>query len=299
VFWFRYLFCAATFVCFLGTSARAQSSQTGSFTEVPLAQLTDRHLAPLGQAALGIRASEWKHAESTNFVYHYFHSYVAAPVSVEAEFYYRVIAAELTKDTAAWERKSHIFIFETVEEWAEFQKRAALDPWTGGVHAGGELFIRRDPQFKFKDNTLGHEVAHLVVDRFFGSKVPLWLNEGFAEHISKRCYAAFQRARGYAARPVTPALSAAQWIPFAELTGALAYPADPLRVAPFYHQSERLTRFLSGIDKAGFGIFFEAISRGARVETALVKGYGTRFSNLESLEREFRAGAFSDGTTAP
>ena len=135
----------------------------------------------IGQAALAIRASEWRHAETTNFIYHYFQSFVAAPVSVEAEFYYRLIAQELGKDTTQWERKSHIFVFESAEDWAQFQRNGALDPWTGGVHSRGELFIRRDPQFRFKGNTLGHEVAHLVVDRFFGANVPLWLNEGYAE----------------------------------------------------------------------------------------------------------------------
>ena len=167
----------------------------GALPEVPFAQLSDRQLRTLGQAALNIRPTEWKHAETPNFIYHFFHGYVVAPVSVEAEFYYRVIAQELGKDTTQWERKSHIFVFETMEDWAQFQRSGGLDPWTGGVHSGGELFIRRDPQFRFKGNTLGHEVAHLVVDRFYGSNVPLWLNEGYAEYVSRRCYAAFQRAR--------------------------------------------------------------------------------------------------------
>ena len=37
---------------------------------------------------------------------------------------------------------------------------------------------------KWKGNTLGHEVTHLVVDRFFGAGVPLWLNEGYAEYAA-------------------------------------------------------------------------------------------------------------------
>src|SRR5260221_229993 len=176
-------------------SSFADDAPPGALAEVAFNQLSSRNLLRLGQAALAIRTSEWKHAESANFIYHFFHGYVAAPVSVEVEFYYGVIARELDKDTTQWERKSHIFIFETPEDWAQFVRNGALDPWTGGAHAGGELFIRRDPQFKFKGNTLGHEVAHLVVDRFFGSNVPLWLNQGFAEYVSRRCYGSVQRAR--------------------------------------------------------------------------------------------------------
>jgi hypothetical protein len=292
---------ATFFVFFISVhSCGIAAEAAGALPEIAFAQLTDRALAPLGQAALGIRAQDWKHAETANFVYHYFQSFVAAPVSVEAEFYYRLIARELGKETAQWERKSHIFVFETAADWAEFQKRGALDPWTGGIHSRGELFIRRDPAFKFKDNTLGHEVAHLVVDRFFGANVPLWLNEGYAEYVSMRCYAAFQRARNYRARPLSLAVEAAHFIPLAELTSAMAYPQDPLRVGAFYAESERLVRFLSAANKVGFGALFEALAKGARFETALAKGYGGRFPSLDALEREFKGYAIHEsGTSLP
>ncbi len=278
----------------------ATAETPGALAEKPFAQLSDRALASLGQAALRIRASEWKHAETPNFIYHYFQSFVAAPVSVEAEFYYRLIAQELAKDTTKWERKSHIFVFETTEDWAQFQRNGALDPWTGGVHSKGELFIRRDPQFRFKGNTLGHEVAHLVVDRFFGSNVPLWLNEGYAEYVSMRCYAAFQRARNYRARPVSAAVEGARFIRLAELTSAVSYPAEVEQVLAFYSESERLTRFLSAASKPGFAIFFEALSQGARFDTALGKGFGTRFPSLDALEREFKTYATNEsGVSEP
>ena len=251
--------------------------------------LSDRALTPLGKAALSIRSSEWKHAESANFVYHFFQGFIAAPVSVEAEFYYRVIAQELEKDTTQWERKCHIFVFEEAADWAEFQKLGALDPWTGGIHAAGSLFLRRDPQSKFKGSTLGHEVTHLVIERFFGAGVPLWLNEGYAEYAAARCYAAFHRARGYTARPTARAVPEGMYVPVGPLTALLTYPADVAQVGVFYSESERLVRFLSAADKRGFETFFEALAKGARFETALAKGFGPRFMNLETLDREFRS----------
>ena len=279
-------------------SAHAQviggSVALGALPEVPLRQLSDRNFLPLGRAALSIRPNDWKHAETANFIYHFFHSYVAAPVSVEAEFYYRVIARDLGKDTTQWERKSHIFVFETAEEWAQFQRNGALDPWTGGVHSRGELFIRRDPQFRFKGNTLGHEVAHLVVDRFFGANVPLWLNEGYAENVSMSCYASFQRARNFRARPVSKAVNGERFIRLADLSCAVSYPAEVEDVHAFYSESERLTRFLSAANKTAFATFFEALSKGARFETALGKSFGTRFPSLDALEREFKTYATNE-----
>ncbi len=278
----------AILLCARFSASAAEEPANGALPELTLAQLSDRALTPLGQAALGIRAGDWKHAETANFVYHFFQSFIAAPVSVEAEFYYRVIAMELGKDTTQWERKCHIYIFERAEDWAEFQKRGSLDPWTGGIHAAGSLFLQRDPQVKWKGSTLGHEVAHLVVERFFGTGVPLWLNEGYAEYSASRCYAAFNRARGYAARPVSRGVPAGMFLPVAQLTALLAYPQDPVQVGVFYSESERLVRFLSAADKRGFGAFFEAMSKGNRFDTALSKGFGSRFINLDALEREFK-----------
>lgn len=277
-------------ILLLPTLAQAQvATDQGSFRETGFYALSDRNLTPLGQAALSIRPADWKHAESTNFIYHYFQSFIAAPVAVEAEFYYRVIAKDLGKDTAQWERKSHIFIFESDEDWSAFQQRGALDPWTGGAHAQGSLFIQRDPKLKFKGSTLGHEVTHLVIERFFGAGVPLWLNEGYAEYASNICYAAFHRARGYASRPTSRPVPAALFMPVAQLTGLMSYPLDPTQVTVFYHESERLVRFLSGVDKRGFNAFLEAMSKGNRMETALNKGFAGRFINLDALERDFRS----------
>jgi hypothetical protein len=268
--------------------ALAQAPVDSTLREVPLQALSDRNLIPLGQAALSIRPTEWKHAETTNFIIHYFHSFIAAPVAVEAEFYYRVIAKDLEKDTTQWESKSHVFVLESDEDWAAFQRKGAFDPWTGGIHSGGSLFIQRNPELKFKGSTLGHEVTHLVIDRFFGSGVPLWLNEGYAEYASGICYAAFNRARGYSARPTSRPVPASLYVPLKDLTTLLTYPQDSAQVPVFYNQSERLVRFLTRTDKRGFSAFMEAMGKGNRIETALNKGFAARFINLEALEREFK-----------
>ena len=279
---------AAAFLFALTPARAAETESPGALPELAFSALSDRSITPFAQAALDIRAADWRHAETANFVYHFFHGFIAAPVSVEAEAYYRMIAKDLDRETGQWERKCHIFIFEETADWTEFQKRGVLDPWTGGLHRGGELFIQRNPAVKWKGSTLGHEVAHLVVHRFFGPGVPLWLNEGYAEYAASRFYAAFHRARGFLARPRAAAVDPASFLPLATLTSALAYPADPREVATFYDESERLVRFLSAENRAGFTAFFEAMSKGNRFESALSKGFGARFGSLDSLERDFK-----------
>ncbi len=274
--------------------APAYAENVGGLQEIEWTRLSDRNVSPLGQAALQVRTAEWKHGETEHFVYHFFQSFVATPVSVEAEFFYKIVAQELLRDTRQWERKCHIFIFENAADWAEFQKRGKLDPWTGGLHAAGELFIHRDASRKWKGQTLGHEVAHLVIYRFFGAGIPLWLNEGYAEYAASRGYAAFFRARGFASRPKSGAVSPELYLPVAQLTSMLTYPADPVQVGVFYNESERLVRFLSAANKTGFSSFLEAMAQGNRVDSALSKGFGSRFASLEALDREFKEYATKD-----
>lgn len=285
-------------VCLFAATPLHAQGNLGALTEISFAQLSDRTRTRLGEAALSINSAAWKHAETANFIYHFFHSFIATPVSVEAEFYYRIIAKELEKDTSQWERKSHIYIFENPADWTVFQNESALDPWTGGIHAGGELFIHRNPEYKWKGSTLGHEVAHLVVHRFHGAGLPLWLNEGYAEYAASRGYASFLRARNYSAKPRVQAVAPDDYLPLAQLTNLTTYPTEEKRVAAFYTESERLVRFLARANAKGFLAFFDGMGKGNRLETALNHAFKGRFASLDVLEREFKPYALKDhGTT--
>src|SRR5690349_18857552 len=172
-----------------------------SLPEVEFSQLSQRDPNPLGEKALSINPTQWKHGETEHFIYHFVHSYVATPISVEAEFHYRVVAKELERDQPTTDTKSHVYIFERPEDWQHFQGLGELEKWTGGIHSAGSLFILRDPHYKFSGNTLGHEIVHLILHRFYPDGIPLWLNEGMAQYISKSAHASYQRARGYLAKP--------------------------------------------------------------------------------------------------
>src|SRR6478736_9939962 len=116
----------------LSTLAAAMA-QTGlnSLPEVEFSQLSQRDPNPLGEKALSINPTQWKHGETEHFIYHFVHSYVATPVSVEAEFHYRVVVKELERDTPPGDTKSHVYIFENPEDWQQFQAFGNLEKWTG------------------------------------------------------------------------------------------------------------------------------------------------------------------------
>jgi hypothetical protein len=264
--------------------------------EVEFSQLSQRDPNPLGEKALAIHPDQWKHAETENFIYHFIHSYVATPVSVEAEFHYRVIAKELERDQPPGDTKSHIYIFERPEEWQQFQAFGKLEPWTGGIHSQGSLFIVRNPAFKFANNSLGHEIVHLVLHRFYTGGIPCWLDEGLAQYISKAAHASYQRARGYIAKPHSEAIAEEGLIPLSALLAITHPPSD--NVYTFYDESERLVRFLASTDKPGFLALLDAVARHQPFETVLPRLYGGKFANVPALEEKFREYASKDFGTS-
>lgn len=275
------------------TPALAQSSGPGlnALPEVEFSRLTQRDPNPLGQKALAIHPEQWKHGETEHFIYHFVDSFVATAVSVEAEFHYRVVAKELRREQPVGDVKSHIYIFQKPADWQQFQSAGKLEQWTGGIQSQGSLFIVRDPSFKFSDNSLGHEIAHLIIHRYYPDGIPTWLNEGFAQFVSKGAQASFLRARNYNAKPLSQPIAAVNFIPLATLT-TMSYPPST-QVETFYDESERLVRFLATADKTAFLSFLDAVGRHQPFDSALSQAYGMKFSTVEALEEKFRVYASS------
>ncbi|MEI6561236.1 MAG: hypothetical protein WCO68_04025 [Verrucomicrobiota bacterium] len=270
---------------------RAPLETPDTLATVPFERLTDKALTVDGRRALAIRPGEWKHAETEHFVLHFFRTFIAAPVSVEAEFYYRYILADLgasqqTRTYAGGGGKTHIYLFESREDWVEFRKAAFLESWTGAVHIDGALFVPRYPEFKWKGNALGHEISHLMVKLFVGTRLPLWLSEGYAEDVSSRGNSAFYRARGYLARPME--LMAPGYMPLARLTSLTAYPPEA-EIKTFYRESRSLAAFMSSEgNKARFLKMFTAMAQGAPFSLAWKEVYGSRWLSLDAMELEFK-----------
>ena len=286
------------FILFVSLLTRTAPAQTGlnSLPEVEFSQLSQRDPNPLGEKALSINPTQWKHGETEHFIYHFAHTYVATPISVEAEFHYRVVAKELERDQPLTDIKSNVYIFERPEDWQQFQGLGELERWTGGIHSQGSLFILRNPEQKFSGNVLGHEIVHLVLHRFYSDGIPCWLNEGIAQYISKSAHASYQRARGYLSKPHSEAVAAGDIIALATLARLTRPPSD--RVETFYDESERLVRFLVTTDKPSFLALLDALGRHQPFETALPRTYPTRFGSIAALEEKFREYAAKDfGTT--
>jgi hypothetical protein len=263
--------------------------------EVEFSQLTQSDTNPLSAKALAIHPGDWKHGETEHFIYHYQKSYVATAVSVEAEFHFRVIVKELAKTEVPWPEKAHIYIFEQPSDWAAFQFSGALEQWTGAIQSRASLFIVRNPAYKFSDNSLGHEITHLVVYRFYGNGLPLWLNEGLAQFASKTAHASFRRARGYAEKPTSQPVTTEKLFPLSQLA-VMPYPPSE-QVVSFYDESEKLVRFLVAADRTSFLNLIEVLAKGASFEQAISQCFGAQFPDLKSLESSFRTYAAKESVS--
>src|SRR5206468_13094134 len=92
-------FTAAACISHPSSGQEAASPGAGSLPQVNFSALSQPDRNPVGAQALAIRSPEWKHGETEHFIYHFIHIYVATPISVEAEFHFRVIAQELGLET--------------------------------------------------------------------------------------------------------------------------------------------------------------------------------------------------------
>src|SRR5438445_12856622 len=162
-------------------------------------------------------------------------------------------------------------MFARPEDWRQFQCLRELQKWTAGIQSQGSLFILRNPEQKFSGNVLGHEIVHLVLHRFYADGIPCWLNEGFAQFISKDAHASYERARGYISKPHSDAIAPQDLIPLSVLTAATRPFSD--RVHIFYDESERLVRFLAATDKPAFLALLDALARHQPFESALPRSY--------------------------
>lgn len=122
-----------------------------------------------------------------------------------------------------------------------------------------------------------HEYMHLIV-RHSGLRIPLWLNEGWAE-----VYSSLRTVKdGVAVGDLLPdrmkALEATPWLDFQTLTavdGKSPIYNEGDRTGLFYAQSWALTHmlFLAPDYKANFGRFVMALHRGATTEDAFRQAY--------------------------
>jgi hypothetical protein len=254
-------------------------------------QLSERSVSRQGEAALQLTTVKWEHSESDHFIFHTEAGFLALQLASTAEWAYAAIKKDLGITQDSFERKCHLYVFLNQPVWRDFVNTGKLEPWTGGWCTGRELFFWSRPNYKFQGTTLPHERTHLVLHRFVGGDIPLWLNEGLAEFEGIRLYRSYLKARGASLANVADHLSRDQSIPLSDLTSAVDYPKSREAVAAFYTESQRLVAFLY-FQYGGTGPllkFLKLQSQGARFDSAWRDVYAVKYGDLPAFEQKFIA----------
>lgn len=120
---------------------------------------------------------KWQHAETKYSVIHYQSLGFARKVGRVADFQYPYIATDLRGLKDRSEKKSHIIVFNDQEDWQDFLRMAGAAPlWAGAFVRGDAMFMFDLDNEEANANILAHEMSHLVLNRFFSKRVPLWRN---------------------------------------------------------------------------------------------------------------------------
>lgn len=126
-----------------------------------------------------------------------------------------------------------------------------------------------------------HELAHVALyDALGGQRVPRWLNEGFAVHLSGE--SSLQRVQ-----VLWSAVLAGNVLPFAQLDSGFANGASQVNLA--YAEAADVVRYLLRTrDVNRFNLMLNRLREGAAFDQALQQSYGV---DLVGLEYEWREDA--------
>lgn len=243
------------------------------------------NLMDQGRKALTAKDFKWRHAQTQHFVMHYENAIFAQKVARMAEFFYDYISDDLKVTNDLREGRSHIFIFNTRKDWETFQQKYSENPskWVASWVRGTEMFLQQTGGGSDAADTLGHEMTHLIINRFFDGNPPLSVNEGLAEWYEEFAYSAFKgvkKSRKQEFKRLDKPM------PLPEVLGAQKYPPTDEAVRRFYETSKYFVGFLMIRQPAEkFGPFFADLTREMPVYEALAKHYG--LADQADVEKEF------------
>jgi hypothetical protein len=267
------------------TPAAPPTAPAAEMQEITVDQVDQTLLTSRGQAVLASSAFTWRHAQTEHFVVHFENGIYASKVARMAEFFHTYVSADLQGAADRLSGRSHVFIFRNEKDWRRFQTdhgQPGLE-WSFSMVEGPVMYLQQAGNASDSAEVLGHEMTHLVVNRFIEGRLPLWLNEGLAEWYGEFAYAAFKgvkKSKGAQFKRMSVS------IPLADLLHAGSYPADPKAVPAFYAVSKHLVGFLQlKQPPEKFVPFVRAMAGGATVESGLTEVYA--FADLQDFAKQF------------
>ena len=185
--------------------------------------------------------------------------------------------------------KSHVFIFDDKDLWRSFSQNTMEKlPGAEAFTNGRELFIYRMPFWLEPQRVLAHEITHLVMFRFVKGRIPLFLNEAFAEFMATKAIAMKADGNDFNVRTFK-LIPETEFIPLDELSDFKNYPSEKIEI--FYRQCEFLARFLIlNYKPEKFYSLLKLTANGTPFMDAIEELYGI---DLETFAQKFKTYAMT------
>ena len=266
----------------LSVAGKTWSDET--FVEIDAGQMDTSALKPRAEQVLHAPQWKWHHAQTDHFVLHFENGIFAAKVARMAEFFYTYIATEL-KGSDRIRGRSHIFIFRSKKDWEVFQSQYAGSgtEWAFSLVEGPAMYLQQAGDLGASAAVLGHEMTHMVINRFLNQRLPIWLNEGLAEWYGEFVYAEF---KGFKKSKRAQYRNLKNVYPMNDLLAAQSYPGSAEQITSFYQTAKYLVGFLQ-LTKSpeAFSVFFDDIASGTDSFTAFKRNF--EYYEISSLESDF------------
>jgi hypothetical protein len=259
--------------------------RTNELMDITREEVEIASLDSVGKNLLDDPAFKWQHGQTPHFVIHYERKIFAAKVARQAEYFYDFIGQDLVSATDRTTNRSHIFIFRDEKDWKYFiQSNEIAMEWAFAFVNGMTMYLQQAENAGSSAGVLGHEMTHLVFNRYYTGRLPVWLNEGTAEWYGEFAYSAFKGVKK-SKRQVFRRISTV--FPIPQLVVMTAYPADQQAIHSFYETSKFLVGYLQlNYPPEKFGTFISDMAGGSGLELALQKNYG--INSIVDLESAFR-----------
>jgi len=253
------------------------------FKEMPVGKLSTNEVSDWGKAALAIEPGKWKHGETEHFVIHFTRG--GEKVARLCEEHYQDVKEFFgNRPDLLQGKKSQVFAFFEPEEWRRFAAKTEL-PWAAGVTRGDEFFylaVTETKRSEAKDKTQAHEMTHLVFNRFYRGRLPLWLNEGIAEYFGQRRTSTISEFR--------QRMGQTEPYHLGKLIEAEKYPEKRGEIQAFYSEAAIIVDFLTNKNERRLLLprFVEQMMDGSDIVEALrIYGYKD-WADFEKAYKKYR-----------
>jgi hypothetical protein len=174
--------------------------------------------------------------------------------------------------------------FTDAGAWSNFSAHSGADIEGRGLAGNGSIAVLA--QTNGAHEALAHELVHLALKQTSTGPLPLWFEEGCANHFGWLAAQAVARTQGRNLVRTLPAMSPSELLTHDVLLGCLNYPATVTADRAFYREAEELVRYLhENIGPGGFRDLAVALAKNNDLRDCLRSRFGYRDDDLKTLDR--------------